>query len=93
MDAAQQTALERFFGAEDAAGIDPLGGLHRANEARQEPAGAGFHGDAATGEHETELGIGRGHANIRRQAHGHTDADSRAVEGNDDRLDALVDTQ
>ena len=93
VDAAQQTALERFFGAEYTAGVDPLSRLHRADETRQEPAGAGFHGDAAAGKHKAELGVGRCHTNIRRQAHGHAHTHGRAVKGNDDRLGALIDTQ
>ena len=93
VDAANQPTLERFLGAEYTAGIDPFGSLHRSHQTRQEPAGAGLHGDAPTGEDEAELGVGRGQTDIHRQGHGHPDPHRRPVESADHRFGAFVDAQ
>ena len=49
--------------------------------------------DAAAGEHEAELGVLAGEADVHRQRHRHADTDGRAVDRTDHRLRALEDAQ
>jgi hypothetical protein len=54
---------------------------------------AGFGRDAAAREHEAEAGVGGGQPDVHRQLHRHADADRRAVDGADHRLQAVEDAQ
>jgi hypothetical protein len=75
------------------AGVAPFERRLHAHQARQEPRRGRFGRDAAAREHEAEARVGGGQADVHRQLHRHADADGRAVDGADHRLQALEDAQ
>jgi hypothetical protein len=82
-----QAAAQRLPCIEDAAGRHPFQGLANADDSREEPAGGGFHDQAATGEHKAELRVIGGEPDVHRERHRDTDPDRRPVDGSDHRLE------
>ena len=90
---ADEAAAERFLCRENPTRVAPLQRLRDADDARQEPARRCLRHDAALGEHEAEARGVAGDADIHRKLHGDADADGRAVDRGDHRLQAFEDAQ
>ena len=80
MKASNQAGPMGFLGHEHLAGVRPLQRLTDADEAGKEPTRRRFGHDAALGEHETDLGAGRRHADVHRQGHRDADADGVTID-------------
>src|SRR6266850_1678131 len=91
--AAHETARERFLRREDPPGVDPLRGLARADQARQEPRAGRLPDHPAAREHEADPRGGRGDADVHRQRHGDAEAHRGTVDGGDQRLLHVEDAQ
>src|SRR5258705_881522 len=92
-DAAHEPPGQGLLGAEDTAGVDPLGGLADADEPRQEPRAAGLGHDATPGEDEADARRRGRDADVHRERQGNPKADGGAVDRRDHRLLHVEDAQ
>src|SRR5690349_19644571 len=92
MQTAHQARIQRFFRLEHARRVTPFKRFANANDARQKPRRTRFWNDAATGEYESQLYVGRSNANIHRQRHGDAHAHGWTIDSRDDGLVEIVNT-